>query len=299
MDLKRDFFIGDRWLYYKIYCGYKTSDKILVEVIKFVSDDMLEKEIIEKWFFIRYGDPENHLRVRFLLTKPDYIYTLIKLMNENLQRFVSSGLVWNVMIDTYKREIERYGINTIHLSESLFFNDSVLSLNILSMIEGDSGEIIRWGIGLRSIDEFINDFNYSLEEKFKLLSYMRDSFVKEFNVEHNLRTQLSDKYRKNKLFIENMLNCERENSNELYSLFDLLKYRSFMNKSIIEEILKIKNDNKLEKPLNELMWSYLHMLNNRLFKSKQRIHELVVYDILYQHYRSKLARMGVKVNQLL
>jgi len=299
MDLKRDFFIGDRWLYYKIYCGYKTSDKILVEVVKLVSDEMLEKEIIEKWFFIRYGDPENHLRVRFLLSKPDYIYTLIKLMNENLQRFISSGLVWNVMIDTYKREIERYGINTIHLSESLFFNDSVLSLNILSMIEGDSGEIIRWGIGLRSIDEFINDFNYSLEEKFKLLSYMRDSFVKEFNVEHNLRKQLSDKYRKNKLFIENILNGENENNNELSLLFDLIKNRSFMNKPIIDGILNIKNDNKLEKPLNELMWSYLHMLNNRLFKSKQRIHELVVYDFLYQHYRSKLARMGVKVNQLL
>lgn len=299
MDLKRDFFIGDSWLYYKIYCGYKTSDKILVDVIKIVSDEMLEKEIIEKWFFVRYGDPENHLRVRFLFSKPDQIYTLIKLLNENLQRFVLSGLVWNVMIDTYKREIERYGINTIHLSESLFFNDSALSLNILSMIDGDSGEIIRWGIGLRSIDEFINDFNYSLEEKINLLSYMRDSFVKEFNVEHNLRMQLSDKYRKNKLFIENMLNCSFEDTNELSPLFDIIKSRSFMNKPIIDEILNIKNDNKLEKPLNELMWSYLHMLNNRLFKSKQRIHELVVYDFLYQHYRSKLARLGVKVNQLL
>ena len=32
--MKRDFIIGDEWVYYKIYSGAKTCDKVLLDIVK-------------------------------------------------------------------------------------------------------------------------------------------------------------------------------------------------------------------------------------------------------------------------
>ncbi len=298
MEKQTRYIIGDEWLYYKIYCGNKTADTILSEAIKPICETLLVNQHIDKFFFIRYTDPTNHIRVRFHLTKTENITDVIKLMRDYLRPYIDNDLVWEVMTDTYQQEISRYGSNSIELSENLFCNDSLLTINILSLIEGDEGERVRWVAGLRSVDEFINDFKYSLEEKFELMGIMKNSFEKEFNSDKHLRKQLSDQYRNESDFIGFILDPNNDEKSELNPIFKHIAKRSSDNKNTIEAILDIQKQDKLKKPLNEFMWSYLHMLNNRLFKSKQRLHELVIYYYLYQYYRSKLARMGVKVKQL-
>lgn len=292
--LKRSFFIGDEWLYYKIYCGPKTADVILTEVINPVVKELTEQNQIEKWFFIRYADPKPHLRVRFKLTSPNSIVSVTTMLNQLLQQYIDTDLVWKIMTDTYQREIERYGTNTILFAEDLFCNDSILTAGIVSLIDGDEGEKVRWAVGLRSIDEFINDFGYSLDEKFVLLTIMKDSFAKEYNMGKALKMQLGNKYRKETGFIAEVLDPSSYEQSEFKPIYDLIKFRSDQNKPAINGILNLKKNNLLEQPLNDYMWSYLHMINNRLFKSKQRTHELVMYYYLHQYYRSKLARMGRK-----
>ena len=73
-------------------------------------------------------------------------------------------------------------------------------------------------------------------------------------------------------------------------LFQMLDQKSSSLKPLSEEILKLEKDSQLEMPLNDLMASYSHMLINRLFKSKQRTHELVLYDFLHRYYKSEIAR---------
>ncbi|MFM8913313.1 MAG: lantibiotic dehydratase C-terminal domain-containing protein [Flammeovirgaceae bacterium] len=34
----------------------------------------------------------------------------------------------------------------------------------------------------------------------------------------------------------------------------------------------------------------MHMFLNRFLRSKQRMQEMVIYDMLHQHYKSQLAR---------
>ena len=65
MEIQRNFSIGSEWLYYKLYTGHKTADFILTEVIKPLTEEFLEKGLIDKWFFIRYADPKHHIRLRF------------------------------------------------------------------------------------------------------------------------------------------------------------------------------------------------------------------------------------------
>ena len=51
-----------------------------------------------------------------------------------------------------------------------------------------------------------------------------------------------------------------------------------------------ENRGALTVSLSELAPSYIHMHVNRLIRSAQRAHELVLYDLLARLYESKLAR---------
>ena len=112
---QRNFILGDHWLFFKIYTGYKTSDKILTEVIKPVATSLQKANVISQWFYIRYADPQHHIRVRFYLPDPAKIGLVIQQLRPYFQHFMNEDLIWKVQTDTYEREIERYGVNTIEL----------------------------------------------------------------------------------------------------------------------------------------------------------------------------------------
>ena len=66
---QRTFFIGSNWLYYKFYTGPKTADVVLTELVKPVGEKFIKQQKLDHWFFIRYADPQKHLRVRYHPTK--------------------------------------------------------------------------------------------------------------------------------------------------------------------------------------------------------------------------------------
>lgn len=294
--MKRSFVIGSEWLYYKFYSGPKTSDRILTEAIKPISDKLLEEGIIDSWFFIRYSDPHHHLRVRFHLTKSLKFENIIRLVYNNLMPFVETNLIWKISNGMYNRELERYGYTLIERTEQLFFHDSVMIVGILALIEGDEGEIIRWLIGLRAINETLDCFGYNSEQKQSYLEKLRDGFGVEFGMEKDLRSQLSDKYRVDRKIIEEVLDPMNDAVSEMEPLFHLLQIRRANISSIAIELFNLNMTNNLEVPLDQLMNSYLHMLVNKLFKSKQRLHELVLYDFLCRYYASKIARQKQLLN---
>lgn len=296
--MKRNFIIGDEWLYYKIYCGPKTADEILTQIVKPLTEEFLLNGIIDKWFFIRYADPNKHLRVRFHYNKTKHILVIINTINKLIKPYVEQNLVNNILIDTYKRELERYGNESIELAEELFFHDSEMSVNFLDLIEGDEGEVIRWLFSLRAIDSLLTDFNYSDTEKLKQMEMLKVGFGNEFGMNKSLRLQLDKKFRKNRPLINDIFNDKFCNEN-IQPLLDVLEKKSKKNMSVVSELLNREKENYLERSLNDLMGSYIHMLMNRLFKSKQRMHEMVIYDFLYRYYKSDIAKKKHLQKQLI
>lgn len=288
--MKRTFITGSEWLYYKIYTGPKTADRILTEVIKPVSEKLLEEGIIDSWFFIRYSDPKLHLRVRFHHTDSLQLEKTISLVHDSLIPFVETDLIWKITNDTYNRELERYGQNLIEFTEKLFFHDSVFIVNILDLIEGDEGEIIRWLIGLRAIDDMLNVFNYSEDNKIKYIELLRDKYWEEFGKGKDLKSQILDKYRINRKDIESIMNHLNDVGGEMAPLFEHLQNKIKHIVTIASIINNLEVNKSLEISKDQLMNSYLHMMCNRLFKSKQRLHELVLYSFLRQYYVSIKAR---------
>ncbi len=288
--MKRTFITGDEWLYYKLYSGPKTADVMLTEIIKPATEKLLSERIIDKWFFIRYSDPKQHIRLRFHYTNPKYIFNIIQEINSLSKPFIEQNLIWKVQLDSYQREIERYGENTMELAESLFFHDSSMIVEMLNLIEGDDGEKIRWLFSLRAIDVFLTNFQFNLQQKMDLLKVLADNFGKEFRLNSPLIKQLSNKFRKDKKIIYDILDRDKDQDSNLRPLFQLLNNKSKNSKVVVTEILETNKSNKLQMPLDNLLSSYIHMMMNRIFKSKQRLHEMVIYGFLFRYYKSMLAR---------
>ncbi|MGB8192421.1 MAG: thiopeptide-type bacteriocin biosynthesis protein, partial [Chitinophagaceae bacterium] len=215
-------------------------------------------------------------------------------VNAYLSSYEKSGYIWKLQMDTYNREVERYGSNTIGLCEQLFFHDSAALLQLLENTWGDEREKVRWLWGLRAIDELLNCFNYNLQDKLTLLTHLKNAFAAEFNMDKLLKLQLDNKYRNNRKMIELILDSDNDLQNELYPLIKIIKETSVQLRHASHEILAIQSEGELQVPLNDLMASYIHMLLNRLFTSNQRLHEMVSYDFLFRYYQSQAARKKLR-----
>jgi thiopeptide-type bacteriocin biosynthesis protein len=107
-------------VYIKLYTGYRTADDLLQQIIIPVIKDLQKKHRIEKWFFIRYSDPDFHLRIRLLLIDSQHVGEIINCFYRKLDIWNKNRLLWKIQLDTYNRELERYGKTMIEESESVF-----------------------------------------------------------------------------------------------------------------------------------------------------------------------------------
>ena len=294
--VKRIFLPANEWLYYKIYCGVKTSDEILTDVILPFANELLIEKKIDKWFFIRYADPEQHLRIRFHFMSGENLGYIMQQFNIFLKEFIDADKVWKVMLDTYHRELERYNENAIELAEDLFFADSNFVVSFLNLIEGNEGEIIRWMVAFKSIDSLLHDFEFTLEEKLYFMEERKKSFAIEFGMDKYLKHQLDKKYRAITQDIITIMELNRENAYNYLPIMELLEERTLKNKEIRKN-LNINNFNKKNNRISELLTSYVHMLMNRHFRSKQRMYEMIVYDFLWRYYRSQKAKLKNLINK--
>ena len=53
--------------------------------------------------------------------------------DERENHLLEQDVIWKIQTETYQREIERYGENTIENSETLFWHDSELILKYLDL----------------------------------------------------------------------------------------------------------------------------------------------------------------------
>ena len=285
---KASYSTGDEWLYYKFYCGERVGEKLLNQAIKPIVDELEANNLIDKWFFIRYSDKDgHHLRFRIHLNDRTKFSECVLIIKNHIQPFENNLLIWKTQTDTYLRELQRYGFESIDATEDLYYNDSECTVKFADMIEGDAGERIRWLFSLLSMDHLLNDFEFTLKQKMQLLNLAKTSFGNEFNKVGTLNKQVNELYSENMVNIENFLN--EEVKADMYTpLWEILKERSVKNKVVVETLKSLAEKDILPGGLESTVLSYLHMVCNRIFLAKQRVHEMVVYDMLYKYYSKQM-----------
>ena len=276
--MKRDFCIGSEWLYYKIYTGVKTADLVLLEKLYPVILDLQKEKIINKWFFIRYKDPEEHLRIRFYCKTPENISTAIARMYPVLNILLEENSLWKVQTDTYQREMERYGEKTMIDSESLFWHDSEMIVRYLTLNSSFEHNETPLLFSFTAIDTFLNSFGLSNSDKLSLMEELQLAFKKEFDADKSLKKELDKHYRK--LFQEMQQFLLGKAAEDQPEIFNITKAKDDKSKDLIDSI-----KGKLQIPLSDFLMSHIHMMINRQYTSKQRMYELIIYDHLYRYYK--------------
>lgn len=282
--VERTFIPGSNWLYYKIYTGDSTADRILSD--KLYKTIIRLKSYYDKFFFIRYADPEFHIRLRFYVLEQQSLASIILGMDKILEPLLKDKSIWKVQLDTYNRELERYLPHLIEEAESLFYVDSKCSLAILNHLNKIGIEKYRWIISFKMVDSFLEDFGLSLEQKNNLLAALDSGYKREFGFNIHNSTQFNTEYRKHSPDINAVIEGKIEEDG-VVKLYKLLENRTKELKPIVSKIVGVAKPNEL----SSLLMSYIHMMLNRLFVSSNRKYELLIYNFLSRYYTSCLARM--------
>jgi thiopeptide-type bacteriocin biosynthesis protein len=277
--MERAFCIGSNWLYYKIYTGVKMADVILLEKLYPVIQELKDENRIQKWFFIRYKDPDDHIRIRFYIENLDNISIVISKLYLVLNILLQQNTIWKVQTDTYQREIERYGENTIEDSETIFWHDSEMIIKYLDLKTTFIKNEIQLLFSFLSIDRFLNSFSLNNEDKLTLINDLQTAFKEEFDANRGTNKELDRQYRKLQPEIKQLLakNTDIQSSD--------------ISQSIKEKACEIGNSvksikEKIQIPLSNFLSSHIHMMINRQYTSQQRKYELVIYDHLHRYYKS-------------
>ncbi len=292
----RRFLPGSEWLYLKIYSGTSSADQILRDHLAPIIRGALAAGIAEDWFFIRYGDPDLHLRVRFTGAPDRLTGQLLPALHQALQPAVDAGLAYRITLDTYEREIERYGgPHAIRICESIFRADSDLVLGLVQHLAGDAGADAAWRICLRSVDRLLDDLGFTLPEKLELATHAREGFGREMAASTATQKALGDKYRRySKELIALLALPDASPEHDFAPALTLIAERSQAMKPLVAQLDALAAAGTLASSRAELADSLVHMHVNRMMRSHQRQHEFVIYDLLKRHYEGLIARSKIK-----
>jgi thiopeptide-type bacteriocin biosynthesis protein len=281
---------GSEWSFFKIYGGPLLADALLTETIAPILKRAHQDGQIDSWFFIRYSDPESHLRVRFHSTddaqRQRVINTLTQALTPTLHDFRCSRL----MMDTYEQELERYGgLQAITLAEQLFHIDSEVAAQLLSMVDRLDEPPERWLVTLLGIQSWLQAFNLSQEEELQVMNDVSNGFKYEFGVGSAQKVQLGTKFRGYRRLIDaHFFTPVPPPAGQ--AIQALLRDALPARRAIVARLRELEESGQLTMPVNEMVQSYLHMFCNRMLPTSHRQYEVVLYDFMVRVLMSKQSR---------
>jgi thiopeptide-type bacteriocin biosynthesis protein len=296
----RAFGPGGEWLFAKLYTGNVTADTLLDAVVRPLAHEAIASGNADRWFFIRYNDPRFHVRLRFHGNADSLNLHVARSLETLCRPWLESGALHSVEFDTYRPEVTRYGgPEAIHLAETAFQVDSEAVLALIHAGEGAASDESRLLLTLVGVDRILRDAGLTLDGRHAFSAALRDSLVaKRGTAPPNvkaIRKVLSTRYREKRAAISRILDGNGGPDDSLRSLaVKVFEARSSRIGPIFERMRVLEANHKLDRPVNDILTSLVHMHVNRAMRNNQQAHEREVYHCLAQHYASERARRDAK-----
>lgn len=285
------FLPGEDWLYYKIYCDEHEANELLISLNKKVVNSLRKENLIEKYFFIRYRDPDFHIRLRLFVPNAANLKKIITVVNMYIRRSTS---VHSILIDIYEREILRYGKEVISYAEDIFFIDTKYAFKLINL-SNCKDDVFFYTMIVLSVNHLLEDFGYTtIQNKEKVISILAKAYQKEFSVKE------PDRYKRGrskllyqtarKYILDGKLDRKAEGLGHIFN------NKSAENRAIVKQMSNVlaKQQKLTGSDCNEIfdiyIPSYIHMMLNRILTSNPRWNEMVIYTILDIVYKEKKAR---------
>ncbi|MBS1663084.1 MAG: lantibiotic dehydratase [Bacteroidetes bacterium] len=275
--VSRSFLPGTEWLYFKIYCHPSWSNELLQDILLPLLDKAVKWDAIDKWFFVRYNDPNYHIRLR-LHIKGKSPGNLMSLFSSKLKKLLDEGIIERYYVDTYIRELERYTPALMADVETFFYYSSHLLLWYFRYFARRTALYpYHLDVIVLSIDTILDAFSFKIEERVALFKTLYESMLQEFGNGKELKKSLDKKYAS----LRGEINALCENPFLLKkSRFRQLCGQLRDSAALIAEKLRKKPVTSKEKLLSDM----LHMHLNRVFTDNPRKQEMIVYFLLHKHY---------------
>jgi thiopeptide-type bacteriocin biosynthesis protein len=277
---------GSDWLFAKLSTGVVSADSILRDIVRPVVGRALSSGWADSWHFVRYADPQWHIRLRVHGDPKALLAEALPGLLDAAAPLVSAGRLWRIELDTYEREIERYGgVTGMALAERVFHADSEAALDVVASTGGDQGGDTRWRLALLGTDWLLDDLGLRLDEKRATMHAARTYLGLQLRVGPTLRRRIGDRYRTERVSLEALLG-------ERAAAPPAFKRRSRALRPIAGELRAADRRGELWRPLEELAGSFIHMHANRVLTASSQAEELVIAEFLCRHYEGRLAREG-------
>lgn len=273
------------WLFAKVYCSRLEADRLLGETILPLVDNLRGRRLIERWHFVRYADPEPHIRLRLRGDRRKLYRRALPYLIENLQEPDAAFPL--IAFDTYVPEYIRYGGREgLDVAERIFEVDSWAATGLIKRHSGD--EEARWRLALLGVHTFLEAFDWDIDSRIQFL----DAIVQHQRERRKgapLERELGRKFRNMRPAIENLL----ASPSAIYpEAADILNRRSHQLRTLIAELLSLDRNGRLGRSVADIARSCVHMWLNRIFADEQNLQELVVNAMLTRWYQSVRARSG-------
>jgi lantibiotic biosynthesis protein len=288
---ERSFPPGSEWLYLKLYTGTALADRVLAETVAPLAREALASGAASRWFFLRYGDPDWHLRVRFQGDPRRLRTEVLERLYALLEAPRRDGLIHRVQVDTYERELERYGGDVgLTLAEGWFHVDSEAALELLDLVAGDEGEEARWRLVLCGIDSLLTDLGFDLDGRCRLMEGLRQGYSQESGTDGAFERRLGERFRTHRPRLESLLWGPPPTEGPLAAGLEVLRRRTARQAPLLERLRASADAGALTQPLDRVAESLVHLHTNRMLRTAARAQERVLYDFLHRLYASRQAR---------
>ncbi|MFD7079067.1 lantibiotic dehydratase [Streptomyces sp. NPDC059918] len=157
---------GSDWLYLKLYCDPHREEELIGGPLLTFAEQVTMRGLVDGWFFVRYADPERHVRLRFHGDPAALIGPLTEHACVWADGLRTDGLCTKFSFDTYEREVERYGGEAgVEAAEALFAADSPSVADMLRVHAEGRLRTDLLELAVVSIDDLLACLSLSPEER--------------------------------------------------------------------------------------------------------------------------------------
>ena len=147
-------------MYLKLYCPPDLEIEVAGGPVRAFTRGVAGEGFAD-WFFLRYSDPRRHIRLRFRGEPGRLLADLLPRVTAWATDLIRSGACQQFSIDTYDRELDRFGGSQgLAVAEDFFCADSAAVSDLLA-----SPAIEPLPTAVMTVDAILRGFGLSREQR--------------------------------------------------------------------------------------------------------------------------------------